>query len=571
MLLELRVQELGPIGDLTLEPGAGMTALTGETGAGKTLIVEALLLVLGGRSSGQPVRTGAAEAFVQARFDLPGTGERVLARRIPARGRSRAWVDGQMATAQQLASAASGIVDVHGQLQQYSLTSAAGRRRVLDAFAGTDLEPLEAARAALRRIDHEIALLGGDPQSRAREADVLRYQLQEIDDAHLADPAEDHDLAHQEAVLAASGANREALEHAAALLEGGWAQGGGVTPGALDLLRQAGAAIGDRPIVESAAARLAEVVAEAEDVRRELRGVLEEWDDDPARLARVQERRQELSRLRRKYGDTLAEVMAFAERARDALARLDGAEERASALDGARREAVARVHDAEEAVRSRRAASATTLGSEATRRLRDLAMPRAVLQVRVGDTGPGDDVEILFAADPPVGDGPPGEGSPVPGLQPLARSASGGELSRAALALHLVASAGPRTMVFDEVDAGVGGQAAVALAAALREISHHHQVLVVTHLPQVAAVADVHVALQSGGAGPACTQAQVLDDDARVIELARMLSGHPDSPTARAHAAELLVASRPPPGARSPTAGRQGGEPTSTIAAGHRR
>lgn len=550
MLAELRVQELGPISDLTLEPGTGMTVLTGETGAGKTLVVEALLLVLGGRASGQPVRSGASEASVEARFQTPGGAERILARRIPLQGRSRAWVDGQMATAQQLASAAAGLVDVHGQLQQYSLTTPAGRRRVLDAFAGTDLAPLEAARAALHRIDVERARLGGDPQARAREADMLRYQLQEIDEAHLSDPDEDEVLARQEAHLAASSADREALEQAAGLLDGGWAPDSAGTSGAVDLLRRARAALGDRPNVGTMSARLAEVVAEADDVRRELRHLLDGWEDDPAKLAQVQERRYELARLRRKYGATLRAVMAFAIDAQGSLARLDGAEAQARALEEARAAALSRLAEAERAIRAQRIAAATSLGSEATRRLRTLAMPRAVLQVTVGGSGAGDEVDILFAADASTALDPPGAtGIPVlrqvpeHRLQPLARAASGGELSRAALALHLVASAGPRTMVFDEVDAGVGGQAAVALAQALREVSRHHQVLVVTHLPQVAAVADVHVALRSSGPGPARTQAQVLNAHGRVVELARMLSGHPDSTTAQAHAAELLAAS----------------------------
>lgn len=522
MLTELRVRDLGVVEDLTLRLGPGMTALTGETGAGKTLLVEALHLVLGGRPAPGLVRAGADEAVVEARF-VTGADEAVLARAVPASGRSRAWVDGRMATAGALADAARDLVDIHGQHEQQSLVSARAQRRALDGFAGADAGPWRAARDRVEEIDRRLAELGGDEHRRAREVDVLRHQVAEIAAAGLHDPDEDESLRAEEERLGDLSSHREVAADAL----GDLGDGGG----ALEPLGRAVSALAGRPAFAEWAVRLRAVQAELDDVAGDLRSVLEGWQDDPARLAEVQARRQHLADLRRKYGATLAEVVAYGEAAAAQLAELEGAAAAAEALEARRagaREDVAREAAALAAVRRD---AAPRLAAAVASRLRELAMPGARLEVAVGGAA-GEEVTFLLGANP---------GEPV---QPLARVASGGELARAMLALRLVAAGGPATMVFDEVDAGVGGAAAQALGRALAEVAADRQVLVVTHLAQVAAFADHQVVVEkSTRDGRTVTAARGADGRARVLELSRMLSGRPDSATARAHAEELLATS----------------------------
>ncbi|HVC14326.1 MAG TPA: DNA repair protein RecN [Acidimicrobiales bacterium] len=551
MLKELRVRDLGVIGDLTLELGPGMTALTGETGAGKTLLVHALQLVLGGRAVPGLVRAGASEALVEARFELvaddglmDGTfdgsvrdgegavhdGERFLARSVPVSGRSRAWVDGRMAPLGMLAELGAGLVDIHGQHDQQSLLSVTGQRAALDACCGSDLAPLASARAALADVRGSLAALGGDERERARQADLLRYQVAEIDAAHLEDVDEDAALAAEEARLAAMTAIREAAAGAVASLRG--ADGStGADGGASGLAAVALVSVAPHLQLEELAGRLRDAVAELDDVAAELRGVAETWEEDPERLEEVQARRRLLGDLRRKYGETLADVVAFGEAARASLADLAHQGAEAVRLEAERAEAEHAVRREEERLRELRAGAAPALAAAVTARLSELAMPGAALEVAVGEEGAGDAVQFLLAANP---------GEPA---QPLGRVASGGELARTMLALRLVVEGGAPTMLFDEVDAGVGGSAALALARALRDVASHRQVLVVTHLPQVAAFADrqIGVAKHAAPGGRTVTTAEVLDAEGRIVELSRMLSGHPHSATARAHAEELLT------------------------------
>ncbi|HVX21739.1 MAG TPA: DNA repair protein RecN [Acidimicrobiales bacterium] len=521
MLIELRVRNLGVIEDLTLQVGPGMTALTGETGAGKTLLVEALQLVLGGRAAPGLVRAGADEALVEARFatgrdvDREGDADRdddevVLARAVPTGGRSRAWVDGRMAPVATLSELGDGLVEIHGQHDQQSLLSAAAQRRALDGFAGADVEPLAAARRALAEVERRLAGIGGDEHRRARDAEVLRHQLDEIDRAALAGPDEDAALAAEEERLADLAAHRDAAARALGALDGD------------ELLGEAVGALAGRAPFAAAEARLRAVVAEVGDVAADLRTAVDTWEDDPARLAEVQARRRLLADLRRKYGD---DVAGYAEDARRQLAELDGTAAAAAELEERRGQARAEVAAAEAALRKVREDAAPRLAAAAGNRLRALAMPDARFEVAVDDQG----ARFLLTAN---------RGEPP---QPLAKVASGGELARAMLALRLVASGGPGTMLFDEVDAGVGGSAALALGSALHEVAGDRQVLVVTHLAQVAAFADRQVAVRKEVRdGRTVTTATALSHDDRVVELSRMLSGHPDSPTARAHAEELL-------------------------------
>ena len=524
-LEELAVRDLGVIESLSLRLGPGMTALTGETGAGKTLLVDAIELLTGGRADAVAVRTGADEAVVEGRFAVEGD-ERILCRVVPANGRSRAYVDGRMAQVAALGELAEELVDLHGQHSHQSLLRGAGQRQALDAFAGVDLAPVREARRRLADLEAALAGVGGDARSRARELDLLAFQLQEIDDAGLADPDEEASLEAEEDLLVSAEAHRRAAEHARALLadEGG----------AADVV---GAALGEmagRPVLGGVHDRLAAVAAELADLSAELRSVAESITEDPQRLDEVRSRRHLLRDLRRKYGEALVEVMQFAEEARRRKAELEGHEATVARLEAEREQARREVAAAEAVVGRARRAAAPKLAAAVARHLRSLAMSGARLEVDVGEEDPGDAVTFLLAANP---------GSPP---QPLAKVASGGELARVMLAARRVFAAGPPVLVFDEVDAGVGGEAAVAVGRALAELAAAgHQVLVVTHLAQVAAFADHQVAVRKVvGRRSTRTEAEPLDPEARVVELSRMLAGRPDSTSAREHARELLEQAR---------------------------
>ncbi len=542
MLTDLRVRDLGVIDDLALELGPGMTALTGETGAGKTLVVEALGLALGGKAAPGLVRAGTAEALVEARFvvDDPdaegGRREVLLARSLPASGRSRAWLDGRPVPLSALSDSGATLVDIHGQHDQQSLLSAAAQRRALDSFSGADPGPLREARRRLRTIDQRLEALGGDAGQRERELDMLGHQIAEIEAARIVDTAEEETLRLDEERLADLGAHREAAGLALGALEG---PGGVGDNGALFQLGQAVTDLGGREPFAEWERRLRASINELDDVASDLRSVVETWDDDPAALAEIQSRRRLFADLRRKYGATLAEVVAFGAASVQRRAELLDAAGSAAALGTERAQAERSVRRAEDELGHRRREAAPHLAEAAGLRLVDLAMPGARFAIEVEDGGAGERVQFLLGAN---------SGEPV---QPLARVASGGELARAMLALRLVTMGGPATMIFDEVDAGVGGTAALALGRALREVAEGRQVLVVTHLPQVAAFADCQVAVHKEERdGRTVTGASLLGPNERITELSRMMSGHPDSATARAHATELLsLAQRPAPSA----------------------
>ena len=554
MILELAVRDLGVIAELRIVLGPGMTALTGETGAGKTLVVDAIELLVGGRADPVLVRTGADEAWVEGRFVRPADGagngaggdggddggdggtdagdEVVLARAIPRSGRSRAYIDGRLATAGELAAIGAELVDLHGQHAHQSLLHTPAQRDALDRFGGIDLGPLQATRQAIGAILDGLAGMGGDERARARELDLLRYQVSEIDAAAIAGPDEDAALERLEDELADATAHREAASGAVMAHSG---DGAGDVPepttSAADAMGAALALLAGRAPFVDAEGRLRALAAELSDVAGELRAAGEAIDEDPERLDQVRARRQLLHDLRRKYGETLADVLAEGDRLRARLAELEDHDRRAAELDA--RLTAARAAEAEAAakVATARKSAAPLLAAEVQAHLAELALPKARVEVVVGGEDPGDDVELRLAANP---------GTPP---LPLAKVASGGELARTMLALRLVLSAAPPTLVFDEVDAGIGGAAAVAVGRSLARLAQQpHQVLVVTHLPQVAAYADaqVRVAKQSDES-TTVARVSVLDHPERVIELSRMLSGQPDSDAARVHAAELLA------------------------------
>lgn len=526
MLHELVINDLGIIHECHLLLGPGMTAVTGETGAGKTMVVEAIDLLLGGRAEGHMVRAGANEAVVEGRFvvaDPDGGGERehVVRRVIPREGRSRSYLDGRLATAAALAELGARLVDLHGQHAHQSLLSPAVQRAAIDRYGAVPVGMLTEAQAELAAIEAALADLGGDERARAREIDLYRFQVDELRRAAITGPDEDDQLDAEEDALADATAHREAGVGAAEALSG--------EGGALDAIAAALGALDDRAPFAEAAQRLKGVSAELSDIASEVRSAAEAIEEDPERLEEIRARRQLLRELRRKYGATLADVLAYQAEAEARLDELLGHDQRAAELDARRARALERLAAAQAQVRAAREAVAPKLAKAVQRNLAELAMPKARLGMQV--EGPaGDDVRLLLAANP---------GSE---LLPLTKVASGGELARAMLALRLVLTAGPPTLVFDEVDAGIGGEAAVAVGRSLASLGATHQVLVVTHLPQVAAFADHHIGVRKvvrGGTTYAEAQPAVGDD--RIVELSRMLSGQPDSEIAREHAAELLA------------------------------
>ncbi len=519
MLTELHVENLGVIDDLSLVLHEGMTALTGETGAGKTLVVEAIDLLVGGRVDPLLVRPGADEARVEGRFTFENS-ELVLARVVPVDGRSRAYVNGRLATVGALAEWGARLVDLHGQHAHQSLLSAVAQRQALDRFAGIELTELRRLAAAVGEVETALVGLGGDERSRLRELDLLSYQLEELDRAALTDPHEDELLELLEQRLADA---HEDQEHAAAALESLGGDGHG-----LDALRTALALLHGRATLSAEADRLRSLVAELEDLSSDLRQAHEAIAEDPARLGQVRARRQLLFELRRKYGETLAEVIAEQARLAARRVELESYGAQVAALEHQRDELLTATRVAAEAVADARAVAAPRLADAVQAELRALGMNRARLEVVVGGPPPGDEVSFQLGANP---------GEPT---LPLARVASGGELARAMLALRLVLTAGPETLVFDEVDAGIGGEAAVAVGAAMAALGAAHQVLVVTHLAQVASQAHHQVVVHKREvSGRTVSRVKVVGGDERVDELSRMLAGRATD-ASRAHARELL-------------------------------
>lgn len=526
MLVELAVTNLGVIDHARLTLGAGLTALTGETGAGKTMLVEAIELLVGARADAALVRPGCEEATVEGRFVVEDR-EVVLSRVIPAVGRSRGYIDGRLAPASALAEWAEQLVDLHGQHAHQSLLGVATQRAALDRFGGVELGPLVAAREQLTQIERALAAMGGDERARAREIDLLRFQISEIERARIEDADEDERLEAEEELLSDAIAHRDAAAAAAAALSD--------DAGALDSVGAAMSALAGRTPFEGLHQRLRAVSADVSDIASDLRNTGEAIAEDPERLSAVLARRQLLRDLRRKYGESLRDVIGFAAEASERLRELEAHEQRAAVLESERRTAEARLAGAAAAVAGARRAAAPRLAAAVQAQLAQLGMAKAELRVSVGDRDPGDEVSFLLAANP---------GSPS---LPLAKVASGGELARAMLALRvvLIGDDGPSTLVFDEVDAGIGGSAATAVGRALAQLSRRCQVMVITHLAQVAAFADAQIAVAKHDDGATTTASvAVLGESDRLIELSRMLSGSPASSAAQEHAAELLEAAR---------------------------
>ncbi len=520
MILELRVANLGVIDTLTITMPRGMIALTGETGAGKTLLVDALNLLVGGRADPGLVRAGSDEATVDGRFLLDGS-EIILSRVVAAQGRSRAYIDGRPVTATHLAEIGARLVDLHGQHAHQSLLGTDAQRTALDTFGDVDLEPLAHAEQTLAEIDKALSDLGGDERARARELDIVRFQVDELAQANLTDPDEDQELAEAEELLANAVAHQETAQ---ATLESLVDDDGARDLLAATLTRmQAGG-----PFTELAE-RLRGLIADLDDIGDSVRSIGEQIQPDPEALERILARRRLLRDLERKYGDDLSEVMAERDRLVARLKELEDHDAIAAELDQRRSRALEELARQQDQVRAARLAAAPQLATAIEARLPDLAMARARVGIDV-DGPDGAAVAFQLAANP---------GSD---LQPLSKVASGGELARTMLALRSVLSEAPPVLIFDEVDAGIGGEAGFAVGKALSNLGDRHQVLVVTHLPQVAAFADAHLAVRKQQDDETTvSDISLLDGGDRLTELARMLSGQPNSDTARRHAQELLA------------------------------
>jgi DNA repair protein RecN (Recombination protein N) len=573
MLEELRISSLGVIESSTLEFGPGLTCITGETGAGKTMIVTALGLLLGGRGDAGAVRAGARSARIEgvlrggpptrASVDRLGgeveDGRLLLARTVTAEGRSRGFVGGASVPVSQLAGLTEPLVAIHGQSDQHRLLQAAAQRAALDASLGddhrTDLEVYDAHYQRLHEVEAELAEVAASARERAREADLLRFGLGEVE-AVSPRSGEDDDLAAEESRLGHADALRLAAEGAREALSSD--QDSPDALGAVAAARTSLEGVRDHdPTAAQLADRLAEVSYLVSDLAADVAAYASGLDSDPARLAAVSQRRADLGGLTRKYGETIDEVLAWAEAAAARLVELDGTDDTLAGLRTESEELRVALADLAARISERRTTGADALGARVTDELTTLAMPHARIEIavrqseiepedprrplhvgkrwlRFGRAGV-DEVEFLLAAN--TGSEP----------RPLAKGASGGELSRVMLALEVVLAGhgSVPTMVFDEVDAGVGGAAAVEVGRRLAALAKTTQVLVVTHLPQVAAFADQHVVVEKSTDGSITSSGlTVLDDAARERELSRMMAGLEESDTALAHARELLDAAR---------------------------
>ncbi|MFE7316313.1 DNA repair protein RecN [Streptomyces sp. NPDC057555] len=572
----MRIRSLGVIDDAVVELSPGFTAVTGETGAGKTMVVTSLGLLLGGRADPALVRIGAKSAVVEGRVTLPSSspaavraeeagaelddGALLLSRTVSAEGRSRAHVGGRSAPVGLLGELADDLVAVHGQTDQQGLLRPARQRQALDRYAGdavaVPLAKYTAAHRRLRTVAAELDELTTRARERAQEADLLRFGLDEIaateplpgEDVELA--AEAERLGHAEALAAAATAAHGALAGDPEDPEG--VDGTTVVAGAHRALE---AVRGHDQELAALADRLGEIGILMADVATELAGYADGLDADPLRLAAVEERRAALNHLTRKYGEDLTAVLAWSEQSAARLAELDGDDDKITELAAEHDALRAELGELAQQLTDARAASAERFAAAVTTELGELAMPHARVSVALHQTEVPEDADGIEVGGRTVAYGPAGADeveillAPHPGAppRPIAKGASGGELSRVMLAVEVVfAGSDPvPTYLFDEVDAGVGGKAAVEVGRRLARLARSAQVVVVTHLPQVAAFADRQLLVEKTNDGSVTRSGvTVLEGEDRIRELSRMLAGQEDSETARAHAEELLATAR---------------------------
>ncbi|MCP3821939.1 DNA repair protein RecN [Streptomyces sp. A3M-1-3] len=569
----MRIRSLGVIDDAVVELSPGFTAVTGETGAGKTMVVTSLGLLLGGRADAALVRIGAKAAVVEGRITMPpgapaavraeeagaelDDGVLLISRTVSAEGRSRAHLGGRSVPVGLLGELADDLVAVHGQTDQQGLLRPARQRQALDRYAGDAVAVPHAKYAAayrrLRAVATELDELTTRARERAQEADLLRFGLDEVagvepragEDVELA--AEAERLGHAEALASAA-----ALAHAA--LAGNPEDPEGVDANTLvaGAHRAVEAVRSHDPALASLADRIGEIGILVGDVAGELAGYADNLDADPLRLAAVEERRAALTHLTRKYGQDIDGVLAWAEQGAARLTELEGDDDRIGELTAERDALRGELSGLAQALTDARTEAAARFADAVTAELASLAMPHARVTIDIRQHDDPDGIEV---GGRPVSYGTSGADevelllAPHPGAQPrpIAKGASGGELSRVMLAVEVVfAGSDPvPTYLFDEVDAGVGGKAAVEVGRRLAKLAKSAQVVVVTHLPQVAAFADRQLLVEKTNDGSVTRSGvTVLEGEDRVRELSRMLAGQEDSETARAHAEELLATAR---------------------------
>jgi DNA repair protein RecN (Recombination protein N) len=558
MLRELRIENLLLIERAELRLGAGLNAITGETGAGKTVLAHSLDLLMGGKARPQIVRPGAEEAWVEGAFDLPeglldepemveiaerlpeGADQVVLGRRVSASGRTSAFLAGRAASASDLKALGGRLLAFYGQHEHRKLTISSAQMDVLDGFAGaSQLDLRERYREAHReclRLAAELAEMRERDGSRERDLDLFRYELAEIEEI-APDPDEEQELGGERERLRHAEGLREAAGGAHAVALGAEEDGGAVAALArAEALLQGVAGVDAN--LDAVTTRLSALAIELGDVAGELRDYVEGLEADPGRLATIEERLEAIDRLQRKHGGSTESVLAHAEHCRSEIARLENAGERGKEAEAALTEAEARRAKLGEKLARARTKAVAPLQSEVAAELERLAMAGARLEVVLEPHLDGfgangmETVEFRLA--------------PNPGLEPapLRDAASGGELSRVMLALSSLAGAvGAGTLVFDEIDAGVGGKTARAVGERLRALAGDRQVLCITHLPQVASLADTHFTLEKDVSGDrASASVRRLDGDGVVEEIRRMLGAEDSDEAATRHARELLAA-----------------------------
>ncbi|MEA2273251.1 MAG: repair protein RecN [Solirubrobacteraceae bacterium] len=557
MLLELRVENLLLIERAELVLAPGLNVITGETGAGKTVLAHALDLLLGGRARPGIVRPGAPEAYVEGVFDLTpaareALGERlpadaddlVVARRVGADGRTRAYIGGRAAGVGDLRDVTTEILTFYGQHEHRKLVLSSAQLDILDGFCGDEQLGQRAAcavaHARVRELAASLDELRDRVGARERELDLLEFELDEIDGV-APDTGEESALLEERVRLRHLDTLRAGGLEAGAALSGGAADDPGEGVGATALFQRAAASLeaaaGVDGTLDALAERCRALAVEADDLARDLRGYEESLDGEPGRLDAVEERLAAVDRLKRKHGGSVDAVLEYGARCRARREELVGAEDALEAHLAELRDANGLLTDIVDALRAARTAAAPKLAAAVEKRLSALAMPDASFAVSVtprDEPGPhgADAVEFLIAPNPGVPAGP------------VREIASGGELSRVMLALMGVANDGrASTLVFDEVDAGIGGQTARAVAERLRDLAADRQVLCITHLPQIAALAQRHFSIvKDGDVEPARTMVAQLGGRQVVAELVRMLGADEGDGAARRHAEELLKA-----------------------------
>lgn len=577
MLLELTIQNLAIIRDLRISFGPGLNALTGETGAGKSIIIDALGAVLGARASAELVRTGARNASVEAVFDITGSLQRdtlrtlldeagiepedgmlILARDVSASGRSIARINGRAVPASTLARIGEQLVDIHGQSDHLSLLRPARHLELLDRFAGTvpEREAFSSLVRDYHSVRNQIDQIVRDERERARRIDLLRFQVDEIRASGLR-PDEDRELDQERIILT----NAERLAGLAAgayqLLEGGDELDAEPSPGALDNLRLAADRIEELarfdPSNQELAGQIREVQYLLEDYTQTIRGYSDGIEADPTRLAEIEDRLALINQLKRKYGSTVEEIISYGEQAADELAELDSSEQRVEELQACAGVMKREIGERGLRLSKERRAAAERLSGAVEHAIAELNMGHSTFAVDIRehaghdsipltingsqrlmpfDTTGIDRIEFLIA--PNAGEVP----------KPLARIASGGEMARLMLALKSILSAADATptLIFDEVDVGVGGRSGQVVGEKLWSLGAEHQVIVISHLPQIAAFSEAHYRItKREREGRTETAVDQLDGETRIDELAAMLDGLPITSASRENAREMLA------------------------------